>query len=308
LRELGLLDALWEILTPVTGPEALGPGDDAALIPLDGPAVVSVDQTVAGIHTDPRFVTAEDFGWRSVMTALSDLAAMGCGARAVLIGLTYPSGTSAADLEAFAHGADSAATQLGAKIYGGDVSAGPVMSASVTVIGEPPSDSKPVTRSGAQLGDMVGITGALGGSAGGLELLRVNAEDSDGFRYRRPVALVEEGIALAKAGVTSMIDVSDGVATDAGHIGRASGKRLFVDLDHVPIDPICTRAADLLGVDAADLAVTGGEDFELLFTAPPGLAAGIEQSAGRPIHWIGEVVEGEAGCSLDDAGLSGWQH
>jgi thiamine-monophosphate kinase len=308
LRELGLLDALWEIITPVTGPAALGPGDDAALIPLDGPAIVSVDQTVAGIHTDPRFVTHEDFGWRSVTTALSDLAAMGCEARAVLIGLTYPSDTSATDLKAFAKGADSAATQSGARIFGGDVSSGPVMSASVTVIGEPAPGGKPVTRSGAQVGDLIGVTGSLGGSAGGLELLRVNAEDQDGLRYRRPTALINEGIALAKAGVTSMIDISDGVATDAGHLGKASGVRLNVDLDRIPIDPICARASILMGIGAAELAVTGGEDFELLFTAPAELAEQIEHTAGRQVSWVGHVAEGEGGCSLDEVGLSGWQH
>ena len=308
MRELGLLDALWEIITPVTGPGQLGPGDDAALISLDGPAVISVDQTVAGVHADLAFVSAEDFGWRSVTTALSDLAAMGCEAKAVLIALTYPSDATSEDLKSFAVGANSAATKFGAKIYGGDVSTGGTLSASVTVIGTPSEGIAPVSRSGAKLGDLVGITGALGGSAGGLELLRADATDPDGHRYRRPEARIPQGLALAKAGVTSMIDVSDGIATDAGHIGNASGSRLHIDLTQLPIDPVCVRAAELIGTDAAELAATGGEDFELLFTAPTGIAGSLEQAADCDITWIGEVVSGDAGTNLADAGLTGWQH
>ncbi len=308
MRELGLLDALWEIITPVTGPGELGPGDDAALVPLGGAAVVSVDQTVEGIHFDPALVTAEDFGWRSVATALSDLAAMGCKPTAVLIALSYPNTTTSEDLRAFAVGADAAAIQAGAKIFGGDISAGPVLSAAVTVIGEQPPDGTAIRRSGATVGDLVGVTGTLGASAGGLELLRANPDDPDGHRYRRPTALLAEGIALGGAGVTSMIDVSDGVATDAGHLGRASNARLEIDLQRIPIDPVCERAAQLLGRDPSEIAVTGGEDFELLFTAPVPKTKGIERAAGRPITWIGEVVSGEPGTNLADAGLSGWQH
>jgi thiamine-monophosphate kinase len=308
MRELELLDALWEIITPVTGLGELGPGDDAALIPLDGAAVVSVDQTVSGVHADSEFVTPADFGWRAVATALSDLAAMGCEANAVLIGLTYPPDFTAEDMKALAEGANSATTEAGARIFGGDVSTGPTLSAAVTVIGSAPTGLEPVTRSGAKVGDRVGVTGTLGASAGGLELLRAAATDPDGYRYRRPSALIAEGIALAGAGVSSMIDISDGIATDAGHIGRASNVSLAIDLELLPVDPICRRAAELLGVPAADLAATGGEDFELLFTAPTAAMELIENSVQRPVSWIGDVVEGDPGVALNKQGLSGWEH
>ena len=308
MRELTLLDALWEIITPVTGPGKLGPGDDAALVPLDGSAVVSIDQTVSGVHADPRFVSAEDFGWRAVATALSDLAAMGCTAEAVLIALTYPKDTTSQDLKSFAEGANAAATEAGALIYGGDISTGPALAATVTVIGKAPPGSTPIRRAGARVGDMIGVTGQLGGSAGGLELLRANGDTVDGSRYRRPRALIAEGVKLAASGVTAMIDLSDGLATDARHLGEASGARLEIGLSQVPIDPICSRAADLTGKDPTELAATGGEDFELLFTAPADRRDVIEQSVDCPITWIGEVVAGEAGTNLTSLGLAGWQH
>jgi len=310
MRELNLLDALWEIITPVDTPGSLGPGDDAAVVNLGSSAntVISVDQTVSGVHADPRFVTPNDFGWRAVTTALSDLAAMGSTPEAVLIGLIFPADTKADDLKALATGADAAAVEAGARIFGGDVSTGPVLTASVTVVGSLRDGRPPVTRSAAEPGDLVGVTGMLGGSAAGLELLRANPSDPDGLRYRRPSARVNEGIALASAGVTSMIDISDGIATDAGHLGRASGARLDVDLMRLPIDPICHRAAESTGADPHVLAATGGEDFELLFTAPAAQVDAIEAAADLSITWVGEVVAGEGGTSLSEAGLSGWQH
>ena len=308
MRELKLLDALWEIITPVTGPGALGPGDDAALVPLKGAAVVSVDQTVSGVHTDPRFVSAEDFGWRAVATALSDLAAMGCSAKAVLIALTYPPNTSSNELRSFAEGANAAAAEAGARIYGGDISSGPAMAATVTVIGEAPEGADPVQRGGAKVGDLVGVTGQLGGSAGGLALLQANSNSEDGARYRRPQALITEGQQLAAAGVTAMIDISDGLATDARHLGEASGALIEIDLAQVPIDPICERAAELADRDPVELAATGGEDFELLFTAPEAARDTIDQALECRVTWIGKIVEGEAGTNLADLGLQGWQH
>jgi len=211
-------------------------------------------------------------------------------------------------MKALAQGANAATTEAGARIFGGDVSTGPVLSASVTVIGGPAPGLAPVTRSGANVGDRVGVTGTLGASAGGLELLRADATDSGGYRYRRPSALLVEGIALAGAGVSSMIDISDGIATDAGHVGRASGASLEIDLELLPVDPVCRRAAELLGVPPADLAATGGEDFELLFTAPKSAVEQIETSVPRPITWIGDVVEGAGGVALSKEGLRGWEH
>ena len=309
MRELQLLGAISELLTPASASTLKSVGDDAAVSLHSGPIATSVDQTVAGVHADMGHFTHEDFGWRSVATAISDLAAMGAVPAEVLLALALPVDTSEADARSLLAGADAAAVASGARIIGGDIVSSPTLSAAVTVIGTQQEEQQFTSRDGACAGDLVGVTGDLGASAAGLIQLRAGVTDELSLRHRRPTPRTLEGQALARAGVSSMIDISDGIATDAGHLGRASSVRLLIDLPSLPIGLGVAEVASQAGIDPFALATCGGEDFELLFTATREVADLIGTSiAGTQVSWIGSAVEGEPGTDLAEKNLTGWEH
>ncbi|CAB4882373.1 MAG: thiamine-phosphate kinase [Actinobacteria bacterium] len=310
MLEPKLLEALAQLLTPAGPGTIRSIGDDAAVSDSRGPTATSMDQTVEGIHADMSVFTHADFGWRAVATAASDMAAMGALPADVFVALALPDGTSQEDAESVVAGADAAATACGARIIGGDIVSSPTLSAAVTIVGVDPLQPGFVGRGGAKLGDLIGVTGALGGSAAGLIALRAGDSTSAvAQRHLRPTARIAEGRALAATGVTSMIDISDGIATDAGHIGAASGVCLEIRLQDLPVEDGVEAIALQSGVEPAVFAATGGEDFELLFTADPECRAAVELAVGAVgVSWIGEVTASEPGTNLTRAGLAGWQH
>lgn len=309
LRELELLAALEGVLTPPDGTVLTWVGDDASVATPGGPIVTSVDQTVMGVHADPAIFDHATFGARAMLGAISDIAAMGAAPRDAYLALMLPPGTGSAEALELIEAADRAAVECGARIAGGDLTAGPVLSAAVTVIGV--ASGRTVERSGAQPGDLIGVTGSLGGSAAGLAVLRGTAGPVElGERHIRPKPRIREGALLAASGVHAMIDVSDGLATDAAHIGRASKALLRIGAETIPLDDGVAEVARLLGAEPVQFAATGGEDFELLFCAGAGERQGIERSlAPTPVTWIGDVVAGDPGCEIDGRrDLAGWEH
>jgi len=269
-----------------------GVGDDAAVVRSGGAlCVTSVDAIVEGVHfrLDDGSSSPFDVGWRAVAGALSDLAAMGAAPGEAYIALGVSSAVGEGRALELIGGALEIAAATGTVLAGGDVVSAPVLTVSVTVVGWADNESEMIGRDGALLGDLVGVTGRLGG------------------RPRRPVPRLSEGRALAQAGAHAMIDLSDGLATDARHIGERSDVRLEVELEKLPLDE---------DVPDAERAATAGEDFELCVCVAPEdrLRAedALRDAGGAQITWIGHVLSGSPGVSLRRGGreqlLRGFEH
>ncbi len=268
-------------------------------------AVTSIDAMVEGVHfrLDPGWATAAEVGHRALAGALSDLAAMGADPGEAYIALGLPPGIGEQDALALVTAADRLALSTGTAIAGGDVVAAPVLFVSVTVTGWAEEENRLIGRDGARAGDLVGLTGEIGAAGAALAVMEGRAPATPAVegcmrRARAPQPRLAEGGALAAAGASAMIDLSDGLATDAAHIGRASGVELRVRLDDLPLAAGLEEIAGALGGEAAELAVSGGEDYELCFTAPPERREEIERALAAeelaPVRWIGEVVRGRA--------------
>jgi thiamine-monophosphate kinase len=280
-------------------------GDDAAVVRAKRYAVTSVDTMVDGIHFRSGQLTGEEIGHRALAAALSDLAAMGAEPGEAYLALGLPAGAQRPALE-LAAGMQALASELGVTIAGGDITSAPELTVSVTVVGWADDPSKVVGRDGARVGDLVCVTGELGGAGAFLQGIEA-ARDA----YARPRPRLEEGLALAAAGARAMIDISDGLAADAEHIGRSSGVRLELSLGALPV----ADAAQQLTVPAGEFAATAGDDYELCACIPASAQlvaqAAADQWASRAgLTWVGRVVAGEPGVFFTDAdrSLSGYEH
>jgi thiamine-monophosphate kinase len=308
LSEDETLERIRHIVGGGIGPWGLR--DDAALIavPGGGSVLVSVDSVVDGVHVDLAICSAADVGWKALMGALSDLAAMGARPLAALVALCVPpgDGTGIVTLGVM-EGVAEASRLAGCPVEGGDVSSGPVLSVAVTVMGTLNGGGRgPVTRAGALPGDVVLVTGPCGGSAAGLRALRAQplsaSEPVAGTAYRRPVARLREGILARESGAHAMMDVSDGLALDLHRLADASAVGLL--LSAVPVATGATEE-DALG---------GGEDYELIVTmdelAADKFAARCVEEGLRPPIRLGVVTGDPAVRTLGDRELprSGWQH
>jgi thiamine-monophosphate kinase len=262
-----------------------------------------------GVHFRSRELSGEEIGHRALAAALSDLAAMGAapGEAYLSLGLT-------AECEQLALGVARGAQALAARhrvtIAGGDVTRAPALTVSVTVVGWADDPGTLVGRDGARVGDLVCVTGSLGAAGAGLAGIEGGRD-----AYVRPEPRLEEGQALAAAGAHAMIDISDGLATDAGHLGRRSGVQLELSLSSLPVAAAVSQAGDRVGVKPEEFAATAGDDYELCACFPPSARKTAEAAAetwtsGVPLTWVGEVVEGEPGARFVDAEgpLSGYEH
>ena len=301
--EFDLIAAINERL-PAPGPRVrVASGDDAAVVEPRAASAISVDAIVDGVHFRLADFGAEAVGRKALAAGLSDLAAMGASQGEAYVVVGAPPELDDDQLLGITDGLAEVATREEISITGGDLVSSPVLLVSVTAVGYEPGRARFVTRAGAGPRDVVAVTGELGGAAAALTLLEDGGAPTslpDGVRKRllarqlNPVPRLQEGRALAAEGATAMIDISDGLGADAGHIAASSECRLEIDLDRVPVADGVTEVAGGRS-EALELAASGGEDYELLVTLPRdrvAAAASAVAETGTKLTEVGYVVEG----------------
>ncbi len=324
LGEFGLIDRIQKRFPPPAS-TVLGIGDDAAAILPSHKQhlLLTTDTLVEGVHFDPAFSTFQEVGYKSVMVNVSDIAAMGGTPRYILISLGLTDRQTVEAIDQLYKGIEKGGREAGLDLVGGNIafSTGPFF-ISPTLVGEVPKKEM-LTRSGAREGDALYVTGTLGDAAAGLALLKKGIETRSFARlvrrYRAPQARWREGGLLARARIPSaMIDLSDGLSSDLGHLMKQSGLGAEIDAAQIPLSDPLRRAALQMGIDPIEYAVNGGEDYELLFSVPKSRTQKLQKMIENGLiaaHRIGTMAPRRTGLTLiDSSGRSrtiapgGWDH
>jgi thiamine-monophosphate kinase len=273
MAERELIAAIQQLLG-APGEHVVRPtGDDAAVVRARPFAVTSIDTVAEGVHFDLAISSPAEVGHKALATALSDLAAMGAEPGEAYVSLALPPSFADADALELARGIAELAAATGTTLAGGDVVRAGALVIAVSVTGWADSEAELVGRDGARPGDVVGVTGELGAAGAAL---------ASGRHHEAPSRLAA-GRALALAGATAMIDLSDGLATDGRHLAQASGVALEIDPDALPTAAGASR----------ELAIGGGEDYELLFTIPADRWDAAASATDVPLTRLGRALDGE---------------
>ena len=328
LGEFGLIDQLAEVVNEYRDNKAtllpkplIGIGDDAAAWYCDETIeLATIDSLIQGVHFSLDTTGWHELGWKALAVSLSDIAAMGGAPRYALISLGLPGYTEVDNVTELYRGMVELGNQFGTSIIGGDTSSAPLIIISSALFGSISGKAKNVlTRLAAEVGDKIAVSGYLGGSAAGLEMLtrkvKLSREDSNALKEAllKPMPRVTEGQILLRQGVKAAIDISDGLMADLGHICQASKVGARVEAELVPVHPV---AKANFREKALEMALAGGEDYELLFTASNDIISKVENAVSCPITVIGEVTADDTGkiTLVDKQGetlklaRTGWQH
>jgi thiamine-monophosphate kinase len=306
-REFERIAAIRELLHRERDDVLVGMGDDAAVLEVSqARQVLTVDVAVEGVHFRRDLCSLTDAGYRAVTAAASDLAAMGARGRASLLAIVVPQAVTDLELLELVRGAGEAADAVGAPVVGGNLSSGAELSITTTVVGE--LDGDPLRRSAARPGDGVYVTGVVGAASLGMHLLAAGSTVADRpqarpcvQRYLRPSAALVLGQRLL-GHATACIDISDGLLQDLEHICESSGVGAEIQVDRLPLPEGGAELAQGLQLDLLALALAGGDDYELLFTAPAsGTADELGTRIGRITHGSGVTALGADGATVEVA-------
>jgi thiamine-monophosphate kinase len=329
LTEDELIGAIRKVLSGEQPGVALGIGDDAAVVEMGaGQQVLTTDMLVEGVHFERGSISARDLGAKAIVVNVSDIAAMAASPRYALASIGLPSDVEASWVVELYGGMRSACDEYALSLVGGDTNRSGEVVLSVTVVGEV-VPGRAATRAGAQPGDLIVVTGSLGAAAGGLALSRApSATAARALLQRwarellealaRPVARVGEAQTLAQVGVTAMMDLSDGFAKDLSRLCAESDVGARVDLAKVPVADALREGAPLLDVDPVELAVGGGEDYELLATIDltdlERARSELDERFGSTLTEVGVITERRGLIAVEADGREsplepkGWDH
>jgi thiamine-monophosphate kinase len=296
----------------------LGIGDDTAALQIGEQTLLwTADMLLEGIHFRLDWIDPASLGWKSLAVNLSDIAAMGGTPVGALLSLALPAERTGAWLDAFVDGLAECARAYGVALLGGDTNRAEQVVIDVSVLGV--VAGRPVPRSGAQAGDWLLVSGALGGSRAGLyALMAGEASAIDLTPHFRPIPRLQVGARARELGATAMMDISDGLAADLPKLLRASGVGAVIYAAQVPVHPAAAHWAQAHGLDPVAFAIAGGEDYELLIAAPPPVAQQLLEcvpaEAGVPLTHIGEVIAAQevwlqrADRGRESFAITGWDH
>jgi len=318
--EFGLIDLLAKMVGSLPDKQLIiGIGDDAAAWYGDTSIqLATVDSFIQDVHFSLDIASWEDLGWKAMAGNLSDIAAMGGVPRYALVSLAIPSHTEVEDVTALYKGMIDLAQQFGVTIIGGDINSAPLVAITITILGFTKNRDKHIlTRSAAQPGEQVAVTGYLGAAAAGLEMLtkqlQFNPEAASILKeaFLHPYPRLAEGQLLIDHGVKTAIDISDGLISDLNQVCKSSQVGARIEIDRVPIQPTVKAT---LSQKSLELALSGGEDYELLFTASAEIIDKVKRAASCPITVIGDIVADKKITLVDsqgnpfNLGKAGWEH
>jgi thiamine-monophosphate kinase len=296
----------------------VGIGDDAAAWKGDESIqLATVDSFIQDVHFPSGLASWKELGGKALAVNLSDIAAMGGLPRYALVSLALPGSTEVDDVTALYAGMLELAKKFGVAVVGGNISRAPLVAITIAVFGS--SHKKRILkRSTAKAGELVAVTGGLGVAAAGLEMLtkglKFDPQTTALFKnaFLHPVPRIAEGQLLVEEGVRTAIDLSDGLVSDLNQVRKASGVGARIEIERVPVEPAVKAA---FAEKALEMALGGGEDYELLFTGRAEVINRVRRKASCPITVVGEIIAGDKGVTLVDSQgkpvnlvSRGWEH